>query len=148
MSIRKNLTLLSLSTLMLVFSACSNEKNKSSHAQLNEVRSTCEGLECLSSVNWKISLQGHMFPSKSRVEINGNTVLDECLSKQESRIDREAAPQNLVIENYLVPKQGEVKIEIFDQGWDCSQNLSFISKENVEFVFVKGSLANEIEINL
>ena len=144
MSTRKNLNLLIAGSLLLTLVSCGNE-SKSSH---HKAPVTCEDVSCLSSVNWKIQLQGKAFPDKVRVDINGTTVLNECVSKQKYAIDRQAEPQHLLLENFYVPKRGEVKINVADLGSDCHSESSFISDDDVEFEVNKDAGAAEIVINL
>ncbi len=93
-------------------------------------------------------LQGKAFPDKTRVEINGVTVLNECLSKQKYSINRSAEPQNIFLDNFYVPKKGEIKINVFDLGLDCLSESSLIADENVQFEVTKTDNSSEIEIIL
>lgn len=145
MSTRKNLSsLLVAGSLLLTLVSCGND-NKSSSRQKQDA---CGEVDCLSSVNWKIVLQGKTFPDKSRVDINGTTVLNECVSKQKYAIDRSAEPQQLYLENFYVPKRGEVKINVVDLGNDCHSESTFLSDDNVEFEVSKEAGVSEIVINL
>lgn len=144
MSARKNLNLLIAGSLLLTLVSCGND-NSSSRKQAE----TCgDEISCLSSVNWKIQLQGKSFPDKARVDINGTTVLNECVSKQKYSIDRYAEPQNLMLENFYVPKRGELKINVIDLGSDCHSESTLISDDNVEFELTKSTGVSEILINL
>lgn len=146
-----NFKMVTLFAILVVTSACSKDNNKSAAAAPTPDAQTapkCTGLECMESVNWKLLLQGQMFPVKTRVEINGATVLDECLGKQQFEIDRDAAPQSLTLEKYLVPKIGQVKIHMFDMGHDCSTETSFYSNENAKFDIVKTATVAEVVFNL
>lgn len=135
------------STLLLSLVSCGNKKSNSKTSG-SVVNTVCDNINCMSSIDWKIFLQGQVFPKKSRLEINGETVLDECLSKQQYRIDRESAPQSITLGGFIVPKQGQVRLRIVDQGWDCSDERTFIQKENVPFEVVKTITGREIVINL
>lgn len=149
MSARRNVTLVTLSTLLLLVSACSKHKKSSYTASpAPQKNAVCEGIQCLNSITWKLLLQGQVFPEKTRVDINDNTVLDECKSKQQYRIDRAAAPQSLTIENFFVPKQKQVKILVVDQGWDCSEEKTFVLKENATFEVVKDVAGSEVQFSL
>ncbi len=130
-------------SLLLTLASCGNN-DKSSKKQGPE---TCSDIDCLSSVNWKINLQGRTFPDKSRVDINGTTVVNECVSKQKFAIDRSTEPQSITLENYYVPKRGELKIDVIDLG-HCDSESTFISDDKVNFDVVKGVTSNEILINL
>lgn len=132
-------------TLLLAFVSCGSDNKSSSSAQDNSI---CSEVDCLSSINWKIQLQGRAFPDKARVDVNGTTVLNECVSKQKYSIDRSAEPQNLMLENFYVPKRGEVKINVVDLGSDCDSESSFIANDNVDFEVNKGVAGSEILINL
>lgn len=146
MSYRKNLTNIMFIGLCLTLASCGNDNKKSSSKK--ELNTICEDVNCLSSVNWKIMLPGRSFPDKSRVDINGTTVLNECVSKQKYMIDRSTEPQSMVLENYYVPKRGELKIDVIDMGPDCGSYSTFISNDKVNFEFVKDALYSEIQINL
>jgi hypothetical protein len=150
MSARKILKLVTLSTVLVVLAACSeNKKSKSHyHAAAPQVNAVCEGIDCLSSINWKINLQGQVFPDKARVDINGQTVLDECMGKQQYKIDRSSVPQSLFLENFFVPKANNLTIQVVDQGWDCSHERTFLLDQNIQFEISKGHFGREIEINL
>ncbi len=146
MSYRKSLTNIMFIGLCFTLASCGNDNKKSSSTK--ELNTICEDVNCLSSVNWKIMLPGRSFPDKSRVDINGTTILNECVSKQKYMIDRSSEPQSLVLENYYVPKRGELKIDVIDMGPDCGSYSTFISNDKVNFEFVKDSVYSEIQINL
>jgi hypothetical protein len=135
MGLRNNLTFLITGTLLLSLASCGNDKKTSSRQEANPV---CSEIDCLSSVNWKIQLQGRAFPDKARLDINGTTVLNECVSKQRYSIDRYTEPQSVYLDNFYVPKRGELKISVVDLG-QCDSERSFI---------VKFGSSNEIHINL
>lgn len=142
----KSLKVLALVGLTMTLVSCGNDSKSSKRAP--EMNPVCDGIECLSSVTWKINLQGQDFPRKARVEINGASVLDECMGKQEYSIDRDSTPQSLTLENFTVPRAGDVKIHIVDQGWDCSDERTFISNDNVPFEVERGVAGSRVIINL
>jgi hypothetical protein len=144
MSTSKNLKVLLAGSLLLTLVSCGNDHNSKSHAKAP----SCGDVDCLSSVNWKIVLQGRSFPDKSRVDINGSTVLNECVSKQKYAIDRTAEPEQLYLENYLVPKRGDLKIDVIDMGHDCASESTFISNDKVDFEVSKTAGQTEILISL
>lgn len=143
MSTRTSLTLIIAGSLLLTLASCGNN-DKSSKGQGSQA---CSEIDCLSSVNWKINLQGRTFPDKSRVDINGTTVINECVSKQKFAIDRTSEPQLITLESYYVPKRGELKIDVIDLG-SCDSELIYISDDKVNFEVVKGIDVSEIVINL
>lgn len=146
MSVRKNVTLLLASGLLLTLASCGNDtKSKSRVVEANPV---CSEIDCLSSVNWKIVLQGKSFPDNSRIDINGTTVLNECVSKQKYFIDRATEPQSLYLDNFYVPKRGELKIDVVDLGHNCDEEAMFLSDENVNFEVNKDFGVSEIHISL
>ena len=145
MSIRKTLSFLVTSGLLLTFASCGNDSKSKSHKEVNPV---CSEIDCLSSINWKIVLQGRAFPDKARVDINGTTILNECVSKQRYSINRWSEPQELYLEGFFVPKRGDLKIDIVDLGSDCSYESSFISDNDVEFEVSKNAGMSEILIRL
>jgi hypothetical protein len=146
----KSIQLITISFLLFGAVACGKKDSSSSSSspRRTEVNKVCVGLECLSSVNWKILLQGRSFPDKVRVDINGTTILNECVSKQKYFIDRTSEPQQLYLENLFVPKRGSLKINVVDLGRDCSYESPFIDNQDVEFVLNKNRAAKEIVIHL
>ena len=146
MSFRKNLNLIML-TGLVVLASCGNKDDKKS-SSTQELNTICEDISCVSSVNWKIMLPGRSFPEKTRLDINGTTVLNECVSKQNYFVDRMAEPQTITLDGYYVPKQGELKIDVIDLGSDCSSYSKFISNDKVPFTFIKGTTSSEIHILL
>lgn len=145
MDIRKNLGMVLASGLLLTLASCGgNGKSSRVSTQADPV---CEDVSCLSSVNWKIILNGKVFPDKSRVDINGTTVLNECVSKQKYSIDRYSVPQILALDNYIIPKRGDLKIQVMDLG-RCDSESTFISDDNVNFELVKGVDVSEVVIHL
>jgi hypothetical protein len=146
MSTRKNLNLLFFAgSLLLTLVGCGNDTKSKGQKELNPV---CSEIDCLSSVNWKIILPGRSFPEKSRVDINGTTVLNECVSKQKYAIDRTAEPETLYLENYIVPQKENLRIEVLDLGSDCDSESSFIVNEKVNFDINKLTGITEIVISL
>lgn len=135
--------LIVLSTFSLI--SCGHEKSSQSSKEINTI---CEDSDCLSKVNWKIILQGKSFPSKSRVVINNETVINECISKQKYSIDRTSNPENIVLENFQMPNDDRVRLSIYDLGEDCSQNIEFIKSEDIPFEKIKTANFLEILINL
>ncbi len=139
----KQLTVIMAGSLLLSLVSCGNNNTSSKKKSAD----ACSEIDCLSSVNWKINLQGRAFPDKSRVDINGTTVIDECVTKQKFIIDRSTEPQSISLENYYVPKQGELKIDVIDLG-SCETESTFISDDKVNFEVVKGIESSQILINL
>lgn len=135
------------SLLMIILTSCGGKKNNS-NAIKQEVNPVCSDMNCLTSANWKIFIPGKSFPFKTRVDINGSTVLNECVSKQKYSIDRIADPEVLVLENYFVPKRGSLKIDIVDLGYDCENETPFITNNNVDFEFTKNGNLAELIVNL
>ena len=146
MSIQKTISGIALSAIFLTLVSCGNKDHSSSNTK--SINPVCSELDCLSSITWKIELPGKSFPSKSRIDINGTTVLNECVSKQKYAIDREEEPQNIVLENFYVPKKGQLKIDVVDLGHDCESESSFLSESDVQFEVTKGLEANELLIRL
>ena len=146
MSFSKNLQLVVASGLLLSLSSCGNNDNKSSRTK--SVNPVCSELDCLSSINWKIQLEGKSYPDKARVDVNGTTVINECVSKQKYWIDRNSDPQNLMLENFYIPQRGQLKIDVIDMGNNCESETTYISDTDVEFEIIKGLADNELLIRL
>jgi hypothetical protein len=108
----------------------------------------CSGIDCLSTINWKIRLHGKNFPEKTRLDINGEVILNECLEKQKYTIDRDSSPQSIWLESFYVPKQDEVQVEIHDLGPDCRTDSLFLSDDNVRVELSKESETQEILVDL
>lgn len=144
MSTSKHFKVLLAGSLLLTLVSCGKDDNSSSRRKAQ----SCEDVNCLTSVNWKIVLQGKSFPEKSRVDINGTTVLNECVSKQKYAIDRSAQPETLYLESYSVPKRGDLKIDVIDMGLDCASESTFISNDKVDFEVTKTAGQTEILISL
>src|SRR5690606_1391294 len=117
MSTRKSVTLLVAGSLLLTLASCGGKDSSSSPKQ-NQVT----GLDGLTSVNWKIQLQGKSFPDEARIDINGTTVLNSCVPKQKYEINYNSEPQHLYLENYLVPSNEEVEVTVADLGNCDSDN--------------------------
>lgn len=145
MSMTKNVNFLIGMSLLLTLASCGNDKKSKNYQASSPI---CSDIDCLSSVNWKIQLLGRSFPDNSRVDINGTTVLNECVSKQKYAIDRTARPETLYLDNYFVPKRGQLKIDIIDMGYNCDSESVFLSQDKVEFEVVKAVNGAEISISL
>lgn len=124
----KNASILVFSTLLLSLVGCGGRSGDGASAQQRE-----ESPIRVATVDWKISLQGRSFPDHSRVDVDGVTVLDECVGKQKYQIDRRSAPQSLTLTSYPAPAKSTVKIVITDLGDDCSSYSTFFSDDAVEF---------------
>ena len=134
-------------SLLFIFSLVSCGKAMKERSS-QEVNPSCSEIDCLSTINWKITLRGQSFPAKSKVDINGSTVVNECVSKQKYFIDRSFESEVLHLENFFVPKRGDLKIDIYDMGDDCESSSSFISNDKVDFEVEKSLDGSRIIINL
>lgn len=130
-------SLLSLSVLLLTV-ACGGDSSSSKRKKGVELNTVCDRLECLTSVDWKLVLQGQNFPEKTKLVIDGETVLDECLGKQQYSVNRMAAPMSISLDNFKVP-MGPINIKIVDQGWDCRQHTTFLDKRGVSYNLEKSN---------
>lgn len=148
MSFQKNLKLLAVSTLLVTAISCGKDSKKSNDsAQMDTV---CDNASCMSVVTWKMYLQGQIFPAQARLEINGESVIDECVAKQQYSFDRDSAPQSITLENYMVP-QGAVDVKIVDLGRSCldkSDDVEVINQKDVKYEFSKDLAGNLLTINL
>lgn len=145
MSTKKHVQVAAASLLLLGLVGCGNKDSKSTNTTQKDA--VCTTLNCMNSINWKLQLQGQIFPNKVRVEINGESVLDECRSKQQYSVDRESAPQSITLYNFYVPRDG-VKIRIIDRGYSCNEYSTFLQKDNAEYEMVKSGNYSELLINL
>lgn len=119
----KSMNFILVSGLLLTLASCGGNKGSDNKAQSNPI---CTGVECLSSVNWKIQLPGKSFPNKTRIDVDGTTVLNECVSKQKYYIDRYSDPQMIYLDNYYAPTKDTVKIDVYDLG-HCDSETKIIS---------------------
>jgi hypothetical protein len=145
MGVVKHLNLLLVGGLLLGYAGCGNESKSKTRKSVSAV---CAGVDCLSSVSWKLLLDGRSFPTKSRIDIDGTTVLNECVSKQKYFIDRSTSPESLVLPDFYVPKRGELAIDIIDMGDDCANESIFFTDDDVEFEVTKSNGESEILIVL
>lgn len=142
----KNCSFLIFGSLLIIsLIGCGNKTKSRSQSEVNPV---CSEIDCLSSINWKILLRGQSFPEKTRLDVNGTTLLNECVSKQKYVIDRTSDPEILLLENFYIPKKGELKIDLFDLGSDCGAETKILSNEDVSFSVEKSSGRSEIVILL
>lgn len=125
------------SSLLLLSVSCGSDNDSKSAPQAE--------VSPITSVDWKIFLQGRAFPDHSRVIVNGETVLDECVGKQRYQIDRNVAPQSLTLDDYKAPTSNTVRIEITDLGSDCNSPSDFFPAEDVGY---DAGRDGEIVINL
>ncbi|HXH29378.1 MAG TPA: hypothetical protein VNJ01_01075 [Bacteriovoracaceae bacterium] len=127
------------STLLFAAVGCGNNK-KSKKAIGN--KTTQPVVE--STIDWRITLNTGTFPARSRVEVNGSDVTDECLEKSPKLIDRSAMPEVLTIPAYFMPKAGALSINVYN----CVDNSLFLTDANVDFTVSKVGTANVLEIKL
>jgi hypothetical protein len=105
----------------------------------------------VTSADWKIVLEGRSFPDKALVTVNDDIVVNECADKQSYFIDRESTPQVLPMDNFAVPTEGSVKIEITDLGANCaddSDDSTFHSGPETKYEMTKDGAHAEIVIRL
>lgn len=137
----KNMNFILVGGLLFTLASCGGNKGSDKKVQSNPI---CTGVECLSSVNWRIQLPGKTFPNKTRIDVEGTTVLNECVSKQKYYIDRYSNPQMIFIDNYYAPTKDTVKIDVYDLG-HCDSETKIIS-DNLNYEINKRD--NEIIISL
>ena len=132
---------------LLILISCGNEPSKKkSHIESGQ-NAICAGLNCLSSVNWKILIAGQNYPTKSKIAINDQVVVNECIGgKGFVKIDRSADPMTVTLKKFFVPKE-HVKILVTDLG-DCNQEDEYFANNEVPFEIVKTEAAEEIVIHL
>ena len=133
---------------ILSFVSCGKASKENKERSSQDINPSCSEIDCLSTINWKITLRGQSFPAKSKVDINGSTVVNECVSKQKYFIDRSFESEALHLENFFVPKRGDLKIDIYDMGDDCESSSTFISNDKVDFEVEKSLDGSRIIINL
>ncbi|MGE3610619.1 MAG: hypothetical protein AB7I27_13595 [Bacteriovoracaceae bacterium] len=133
-------------TSFLTLMSC-GDNHKKSHLKAPQVESDA----IISNINWKIQFPGKHLPDNLLLEINGNTLLDECSggkSKSMVKVDRFSNPMEMKIDNYFMPKRGDLKIEVKDLGIDCSSETSFIKNDDVQFSILKDLNSSELLIEL
>lgn len=142
MSKKTSLSLLSLSALLLTVACGSDSSSSSKEKKGVELNTVCDRLECLTSVDWKLVLQGQNFPEKTKLIIDNETVLDECLGKQQYSVNRASAPMSISLEYFKVP-QGPINIKIIDQGWDCRSHTTVLDKRGVSYALEKSNFGGQ-----
>ncbi|MFA5582853.1 MAG: hypothetical protein WDA09_01460 [Bacteriovoracaceae bacterium] len=142
MSKRNSLSLLSLSVLLMMVACGSDSSSSSKEKKGVELNTVCDRLDCLTSVDWKLVLQGQNFPEKTKLIIDNETVLDECLGKQQYSVNRSTAPMTISLEYFKVP-QGPINIKIVDQGWDCRSHTTFLDKRGVSYELEKSNFGGQ-----
>lgn len=147
----KKLSLLSLSAALLLTVSCGGKESSSSTKKEKkgvELNTVCDRLECLTNIDWKLILQGQNFPEKTKLIIDGETVLDECLGKQQYSVSRNSAPMSISLDHFKVPT-GPINIKIVDQGWDCRQHTTFLDKRGASYTLEKSNFGGQqLVINL
>lgn len=142
----KTMSLLSLTAALLLTVSCGGKDSSSSSSPKQkkgvELNTVCDRLECLSTVDWRLILQGQNFPEKTKLIIDNETVLDECLGKQQYSVNRSTAPMSIRLDNYKVPR-GPINIKIIDQGWDCRQHTTFLDKRGVSYSLEKTNFGGQ-----
>jgi hypothetical protein len=144
MTRKKVLSIIFTLSFLGSLASCGNNHHATSDSSL----STCDEVSCLSSVNWKILLPGRSFPEKTRIDINGSTILNECVSKQKYAVDRTKEPEMLYLDNFFVPTPFELKIDVFDLGHDCQNESLVLANDKVDFEVSKVLGVTEIIISL
>ena len=140
----KSLNVLVAGSLLLTLVSCGEKSNSSSNSDKLE-NPVCSDASCLSSVNWRIQLQGKNFPDRARIDVDGTTVLNECISKQRYYIDRNSNPQHIYLESYYPPAKSTAKIEVYDLG-NCNMETKIFSDDNLNYELNKKD--KEIVINI
>ncbi len=143
MGLSRTVSIVVFGSFLLGATGCGNESKSTTRRTMNPV---CSGVGCLSTISWKFLLEGRSFPAKSRIDVNGTTVLNECVSKQKYFIDRSTSPEALVLPDFPMPKRGALAIDIMDLGDDCAQESMFFSDADVDFEFTKSGDSHEVLI--
>ncbi len=151
----RSLIVLSFFSLFTLFS-CGGENSKSTARSIklkkeitskNENSTSCLGITCLSSIDWKLYLQGKSFPDRVKLMINQDVVINECLGKQKYHVSRGLNPQMIYLDLYKVPSTQKVLIEVVDLGADCMSESTFL-KDEFEYEVSKKNEYFELMINL
>jgi hypothetical protein len=107
--------------------------------------------QLITSADWKIVLEGRSFPNKAMVAVNDEVVVNECADKQSYFINREANPQVLPMDGYVVPTKNTVKIEVTDLGSDCGSDAddsSFLPATDKDYELTKDGAHAEVVVRL
>lgn len=146
MSIKKNLQVALVGTLLLSAVSCGSDNKSSSPVANQETNTLCaENEVCADTVNWKILLEGSSFPESASVKINDFAVIDECHdSKSEIKIDRTTNPESITLKDFFVPKRGELKIVVSD----CAAEVEVLSNTDVDFSVEKDGETRSILVRL
>jgi hypothetical protein len=85
------------------------------------------------------------------VAVNDEVVVNECADKQSYFINREANPQVLPMDGYVVPTKNTVKIEVTDLGSDCGSDAddsSFLPATDKDYELTKDGAHAEVVVRL
>lgn len=138
--------------LLSLISCGSDSDSKSSPAAEASQDALCSAedtsINCLKTVDWKISIASKTFPSNAKIDINGINVVDECFgSKVTAKINRSTDPMILKLKQFIIPT-GAVKVHVSDQGAACDKEEDHFNEENMPYDVVKTAGADEIHMNL
>lgn len=131
------LIVLSFFSLFTLFSCGSENSNKKAPSGAQKKDSvtkvdeeySCEGITCLSTIDWKLYLRGKELPKNVKLIIDDQVILNECLGKQKYSISRGLSPQVIYLDQFVVPKKDKVEVEIWDLGEFCEEESSFLKNE-------------------
>jgi hypothetical protein len=137
-----------LTFLLLNFftvTGCGEEKKKVTQKELNPI---CSEADCSLTSTWKIFMSGKSFPVKTRLDMNGVTVLDECAGKQKYHVSRGYQTEMILLEYFYLPLDQKISVELFDRGEHCDELTSVLSLQDVAYEVKKDQGVNAVHIHL
>jgi len=129
----------------LTLTGCGEEKKKVTQKELNPI---CSEADCSLTSTWKIFMTGKSFPVKTRLDMNGVTVLDECAGKQKYHVSRGQETEMILLDYFYLPLDQKISVDLFHRGESCDELTPVLSLQDVSYE-VKNDLGqNVVHIHL
>jgi hypothetical protein len=131
--------------VFLSMTGCGEEKKKVTQKELNPI---CSEEDCSLNSTWKIFMSGKAFPVKTRLDMNGVTVLDECAGKQKYHVTRGPEGEMILLDHFYLDLDQKIGLEIFERGETCDELTSVLSLQDVAHEVKKDQGKNVVHIHL
>lgn len=129
----------------LTMTGCGDERKKVTQKELNPI---CSEADCSFTSTWKIFMPGKSFPVKTRLDINGVTVLDECAGKQKYQVSRGQETEMILLDYFYLPLDQKISVELFHRGESCDELTSVLSLQDVAYELKNDLGQNVVHIHL